>query len=277
MTTTNSNIPENEIDKLLNILKEYRVMIVILTLLFTMSAGVYALFVHKPIYQATALIQLGKENTFVVEDENTLREKLIATYRIYTDPNQPLPRITDVMRPKYSKALLQLTAQGRDKGSLKQMLTQKLSELQKEHNTTITKYINDQTKRLNSTTNVIKRSKIEIQKLKEASAKDEKRLQALEDSELAELSILTVKIVKNEAYITRLEDKIDIYAKRERDLKKTLLPMRTLHTDLVDSIDVHSKPITPSKSIIIVVGFVSGLLLSVFIAIFMSLLGSRRA
>jgi len=276
MTTTNSNIPENEIDKLLNIVKEYRVMIVILTLLFTISAGVYALFVHKPIYQATALIQLGKENTFVVEDENTLREKLIATYRIYTDPNQPLPRITDVMRPKYSKALIQLTAQGRDKESLKQMLTQKLSELQKEHNTTITKYINDQTKRLNSTTNVIKRSKIEIQKLKEASAKDEERLQTLQDSELAQLSILTVKIVKNEAYITRLEDKIDIYAKRERDLKQTLLANRTLHTDLVDRIDVHSKPITPSKSIIIVVGFVSGLLLGVFIAIFMSLLRSRR-
>jgi len=276
MTTTNSNIPENEIDKLLNIVKEYRVMIVILTLLFTISAGVYALFVHKPIYQATALIQLGKKNTFVVEDENTLREKLIATYRIYTDPNQPLPRITDVMRPKYSKALIQLTAQGRDKESLKQMLTQKLSELQKEHNTTITKYINDQTKRLNSTTNVIKRSKIEIQKLKEASAKDEERLQTLQDSELAQLSILTVKIVKNEAYITRLEDKIDIYAKRERDLKQTLLANRTLHTDLVDRIDVHSKPITPSKSIIIVVGFVSGLLLGVFIAIFMSLLRSRR-
>ena len=276
MTTTNSNIPENEIDKLLNIVKEYRVMIVILTLLFTISAGVYALFVHKPIYQATALIQLGKENTFVVEDENTLREKLIATYRIYTDPNQSLPRITDVMRPKYSKALIQLTAQGRDKESLKQMLTQKLSELQKEHNTTITKYINDQTKRLNSTTNVIKRSKIEIQKLKEASAKDEERLQTLQDSELAQLSILTVKIVKNEAYITRLEDKIDIYAKRERDLKQTLLANRTLHTDLVDRIDVHSKPITPSKSIIIVVGFVSGLLLGVFIAIFMSLLRSRR-
>ena len=276
MTTTNSNIPENEIDKLLNIVREYRVMIVILTLLFTISAGVYALFVHKPIYQATALIQLGKKNTFVVEDENTLREKLIATYRIYTDPNQSLPRITDVMRPKYSKALIQLTAQGRSKESLKQLLTQKLNELQKEHNTTIATYIEGQTKRLNSTTQVIKRSKNEIKRLKEASQKDEKRLESLQDSELAQLSILTVKIVKNEAYITRLEDKIDMYQRREKEYKKTLFPKRTFHTNLVDSVDVHSKPITPSKGIIIVVGFVSGLLLALFIAIFMSLIGSRR-
>ena len=116
-------LPKNEIDEILSTLQRYKKLSIAITTIVVAIATIYAFAIQKPIYKASALIQIAKQNTAILEEPNTLREKLVDRYHIYTHPNQPQPRIIEVNKPPYSTGFIELIATAYKKKDLTELLS----------------------------------------------------------------------------------------------------------------------------------------------------------
>jgi LPS O-antigen subunit length determinant protein (WzzB/FepE family) len=269
-------LPKNEIDEIIKTLLKYKKLSIAITVIVMTIATIYAFAIQKPIYKATALIQIAKQNTFILEENSALRERLISKYRIYTDPNQPLPRIIEVNKPPYSTGFLQFTATSYSKNRLKELLNSSIGEIIEEHNSSIDNYIKNQKSIISQSEDTIKMLHTQIEQLKEKNIKSNDILNGLENTQLAQIAIHSVSIIKRESDIIRLEDRVQRELNHLNALKVTLKPNRTFNTKLVNPIDIHPRPITPRKSLIVAIGFVSGVLLSILISLFLGFLDRRR-
>jgi len=271
-----TTLEKNEIDEIIELLIEYKKLIAIVTVATLFVAILYAFVIYKPIYQATALLQLAKKNTFILEEADALREKLVSKYHIYTDPNQPLPHISNIQKPKYSSGFLEITALAYNKSELKEILTKSVAQIQQEHNISIESYSLDQKSVLRQSNANIESINRQIDALKAKNETLTNQLKELNNEQLALIAINTVTIIKNETEMIRLEEVALRQSNYSNSLEITLNPTRTFNTKLIDGINIHPKPITPSKKIIIIVGFVSGLLLGLLLSFFLASLGKRR-
>jgi len=269
-------LEKNEIDAIIELLLEYKKLIAIVTVVTLFVATLYAFVIYKPIYQATALLQLAKKNTFILEEADTVREKLVSRYHIYTDPNQPLPYISNIQKPKYSTGFLEITALAYNKSELREILTKSVAQIQQEHNISIESYSTNQKSILRQSNANTESMNRQIDALKTKNQTLTNQLKELSNEQLALIAINTVTIIKNETEIIRLEEKSLRQSNYSNSLEITLNPTRTFNTKLIDGINIHPKPITPSKKIIIIVGFVSGLLLGLLLSFFLASLGKRR-
>lgn len=269
-------LEKNEIDAIIELLLEYKKLIAIVTVVTLFVATLYAFVIYKPIYQATALLQLAKKNTFILEEADTVREKLVSRYHIYTDPNQPLPYISNIQKPKYSTGFLEITALAYNKSELREILTKSVAQIQQEHNISIESYSTNQKSILRQSNANTESMNRQIDALKTKNQTLTNQLKELSNEQLALIAINTVTIIKNETEMIRLEEVALRQSNYSNSLEITLNPTRTFNTKLIDGINIHPKPITPSKKIIIIVGFVSGLLLGLLLSFFLASLGKRR-
>ncbi len=271
-----TTVERNEINEIIDLLIGYKKLIASVTIVIVLIATIYAFFIYKPIYQATALIQLAKQNTFIFEDANTLREKLINKYAIYTDPDKAFPHIASIEKPKYSTGFLEITAFSYNKSELRTILTKSVSAIQEDHNTSFQAYIKNQKNVLTQSNDIIEMMQKQISQLKINNEQLDTQLKGLDNNQLALIAIKTVTIIKNETEIIRLEEKEIRQVNFSKSLTVTLDPTRTFNTKLINGINIHPKPITPSKKIIIIVGFISGILLGLLLSFFLSFLAKRR-
>lgn len=271
-----TTLPKNEINEIIDIFIDNKKLIVIVTSLITLLAIIYALAIQKPIYEASALIQIAKKNTFIVEDADTVREKLTTIYKIYTHPNQPLPKTSSVEKPKYSKGFLRLTAIAYKKDELTKLLNNSIIKIQQEHNLTIQSYINNQNQIIVNVKKAISITKQKIAQLTQDNINLNIKLNSLDNSQLAQIAISSVVIINNESKIIQLQRDISGQTNYLTAIELTIDTTRTFNSKLVDKVDIHPKPITPRRSIIIVVGFISGLLLAILLSFFLSFVASRR-
>ena len=271
-----TTLPKNEINDLIDILISHKKLIAIVTLLITLIAIVYALVIQKPIYQATALIEIAKKNTFIAENSAALKERLTTIYKIYTHPNQPLPKISSVEKTKYSAGFLTLTALAYNKNELRELLIKSVRTIQEEHNLTVSAYIENQQNVVLNTQIAIVSSVKKIAQLSDENNRTTNRIKTLDNSQLAQIAISTLVVINNETKIIRVQEEEIRQRNYLNAIDLTLDSKRTFNTKLINGIDIHPKPITPRRSMIIVVGFVSGLLLSILLSFFLAFIASIR-
>lgn len=271
-------IPRSELDEILMVFKHYRFLILSLTLAIFVLSIFYAFFINKPIYTASAVIQIGQTNTRLVEVGNTLIEKLISKHEIYTNPERILPKISKVHQQKNSKDTIVLTALAHNKNELSNYLSKEILQIKEEHDLLVSDYKKMQKEILSIEERMLEDQSLYRWKLKNGIKDNEDQLDSLRKNSLS-LSLqntLLIRIIQEDAMLLRTHKEYIKRTKYITNVKKSLGENRTFNTHMMNKINVDINPLTPSKSIILTVGLVSGLILSILISFFLEFIANRK-
>lgn len=306
-------IEEDEIDlrELFKTLWDKKLFIVVFTTLVTVLAVVYALM-KTPIYEARALLEIGNykinnNNKVQLDNANQLSKKLnILFIDMYKNVKEKKSEISSITVPKNQEGFIELKFQAISNDLAKNEIEKVVAYIQKEHQVilddikdrrefeiaNIDKQIQSiqgrETKFMQKQIDILEKSlKRDREQLKKININfktiDEKSpaLAALSLIQAKDLSIsiddknLQILEVKNKkerlitSEVSRLKEEQNI-------LKSMLLPHSYKNSEIVGEIILNDHPIKPKKKLIVVVAFVTGFILSVFMVFFLQFIRDFR-
>jgi uncharacterized protein involved in exopolysaccharide biosynthesis len=246
-----------------------------ITGLVTLCAIIYAFWIAKPVYEAQARIQLGTINGGEVEPLESIREKLTYTYDIYSPRlYKKLPILSSVDISRQDRAILTLVAVGRNNEEAKRVLTDEIDRLIKRENSIVKQgreafeeSLSKSESQLRDAIEEIKETRASIDNYRKKIAELKKEDVALLGSYLLEIWKLRDQIEKNQMWRGTVSNYIE---------HKKLQLIDTKPPKLIETIVTHNRPAKPRKILIVAIGFVSGLLLSLLLVLFLDFLREQR-
>ena len=271
-----NSLPKNEIDVILQLFKHYKKMILGITFLFTLCAALYAITIHKPIYRAIALIQIGKKNNILVDTSKIFQLKFINQYKVNNVPPEPLPRISKVKIIDDRIGIIRLYAQSYNLENLEGYLKKVVKNITNEHNETIQEYIKEYNNSLTLAQTNLTQNKITLAHIQENIKENEKKIKALTNDDQALINMYLFKMLRDDMSIEPLSRKITTYTNQVRTYTRLLSKKKTFGTHMINQVITFQKPITISKTMLVFIGSVIGLIFSLLLAFFLGFLKERQ-
>ncbi|MEA1880683.1 MAG: hypothetical protein U9N11_08575 [Campylobacterota bacterium] len=276
-------IPTNEIDTLLSMVKKYRVFMITIVLISLVVSTLYAFLMHVPEYRAVAKIQIGKRGGVLVEPLEAIKTKIVQNYSSETN-NEINSFHIDIEDEK--EGTLRFTTTGENKNILHNYLNKVLSNIPKEHNLTQTyeEYLEYFQAKLDLATEDRAKTKRVFSTLRKSTLKNtDKIIEDLKQNTELDLTdekvvnkelLATLQVAKNYYLVEQLKTYQDRHIALIKWAKKKMSPKYTYETQIIG--EVYVKRITTSKSIIVTTSVVSAVLLSVLLVLFLSFLAERK-
>ena len=302
----NKNLIEDEIDlkELFQIIWNKRMLIIFFTLFITIVSGVY-IYSKTPIYEVKSYVEIGFIDKEILEDSNTLEQKLRVIFSI-DDFNIELNSlengiVSSIRQIKNVKNFLEIKTEAYSNevaltknkevlNYLQNLYEPKIEQYKVMLNNNIlnTKreidYIDEKIKSIDekiilntdSLNNYIK----EVNKLNKILEFDKSsssllisiqllNYQNLISSTQNEIKDLELQIIELKTKTTQLNEKIEIlsFEKSEQNLSN----MR-----LIGEYILNNNPIKPKKSLTIIVSVISGFIISIFLVFFLNFINNSR-
>lgn len=297
---------EDEIDlrELFLTLKRNKKIIVIVTALITLAAIAYVLL-KTPVYEAKGLLELGNykldnnNNKVLLDNASQLSKKLNVIFiNEKKSDEMRKSQIISINVPKKSNVFIEIKAEAISNDLAKNEVLKVVQYVQKSHQ----KILDDVKKRrefeienIDRKINNIKTKEIKLLNEKiaikeETLQKYKKELSLIDDNlkkikkqnpvfaglTLMERRNISDSILKLSIQLIELKDKKDnlktnaIWELQEKKniLESMLLPYNYQNTHIVGDILTNDYPVKPKKKLIVVVAFVTGLILSIFLVFF---------
>jgi len=272
MNQTNT-LPKNEIDALWILVKKYKKIIFLFTIIGFILSFLYTQIWYKPVYKSIALVQIGKSNGVLMEPTNILSIKLNTQYsNIHTQ----YPKLVKVKIYDAIMGLIRLDAIGYSKESLEIYLKNIVDKLAQEHKPIYSKYINNTIQTFNHYSELVENHKKDIIHLEEDILEDENYLKhPLPDNQTA-INAYTFKLLRDDTALNRAEKNLTRTNRAMISYRTRLLATKTYNTHLYNSVKLLPDLINSRKSIILFVGTISGLLFGFIFAFFLSILAKKR-
>lgn len=312
----NENIryQEDEIDlrELFITLVKNKKIIILITLAVTLSAVVYALIAPK-VYEAKAIIKIGEyalagENEkVVIADASELSKELeILFIDILQNKNDKDAAIENITLLKNQKKFLEIVANGSSNKVVQAEVQKVVDYVQESH-----KKVLDDVKNLHEAKAKQAEGKLMLLKNKTVPALNEKIDRYKKDIRLYETNFLdmqnNIKSIKNsnptlatlqineQRYladiIIKLKDSLEQFENQKsnieviemknledelKSLKILTEPHNYKNSEVVGAIITNDYPIKPKKKLIVVVAFVTGLILSIFLVFFLEFIRGTK-
>ena len=236
MTDMNNtrHLEEDEIDlkELFQTIWNKIFFILAFTFVVSIVAVVYA-YMKTPIYEAKAFVEIGTiKNNKAIENPNNLVQKLEIIYMNNLSEEQKT-RISKVVVLKNTVNFIEINVQSVSNEEAVLMLNKIINDIKKEHTLEIENYIA-----------LINKN---ITNLKEQRKELEDDKNKFDGSMLAKYNI----------------------GSKVNELSLQLSSNNIIETQLIGDIITNDYPIKPKKKLIVLVAFVTGLILSIFIVFFM--------
>jgi len=269
------NDSQDKVKKLHHILPSRPRIIIGITTLMTLGAAIYVYLIAKPVYEAQALVQIGKVNGGTVEPPDSIREKLVFTRQLDAPyHSEKVPALTSVELVLPQKDLIVFRSSAYSREEAVKLLKTEVDSLIKRENKIVEKgrkeyrdSIKNSKIQLKNTTSAIKKLKQEISDIDQKIQKLGKDDVALLGSYFIEIRKLRNDIERNEQWVSATN-----YYIRHTNLKL----IDTISPKLVGEINASNKPARPRKLLIIAMAFVSGILLSLLIVLFLDFIQESR-
>ena len=274
MQNNTQYIQEETIDSraLFLVLKQRKKLISLMTVLFTLLALVYV-FISKPVYEVKAVIELAQINKKSVHPTETLKQKIDTIFEVAVKGKKIVfPVISSVKIPKKIKNILILQAQGYDNDSAKEKLKEVISYLTKIQAKELDNYTKEQKQRLSLVESDITQNEKFIEKMQNDIGQYEQKLLNISKQDAALAGIYAIELGKKQTELNNILSMITYLKNKKSDIQFTLSPQKLQSTTIIGNVDVREKPIKPKKILILVVAFITGLLLSIFLAFFLEFL-----
>ncbi len=260
---------DDEIDlkEIIKTILRYKKFIVIFTLLITTLAVIYV-FIKKPIYEINTSLQLGYINSNSNSNSNP-KIYLLDPYatKVYLEniykkdkfDKIKYPTI-NINTPKNIKDIYNLNIDAYSNKEAIEYLHKVLNDLKNKENKKLTSIASN----LNKKIIILKNSNIRLlDELKELKEK----LKTTKNSQiyaiiLNNISEIQSQITKNELTVTNIQSKLSA--------------SNITLTHIIGNIKKSPYPIKPKKKLIIIVAFITGFILSIFLVFFMEFIKSLK-
>ena len=263
-----------DLRELFLILKKRKNLIFTITTIVTLISIIYVYLITKPVYAVKTTIELAQIDKKSVENIIDLKEKLGI---IYISDKNNLPLLKKINMPKKTKNLLILEAHGYDNQTAEKKLEEVLSYITKHQNKELQSYITMQNKKLALTISNIQRKQelsIAIQKVIDNY---EHKLLNISKQDAALAGIYTIEIGKKQTELNNAKNQIYSLQNSIDTIELSISPMKIKKTTIVGKIEMNDHPIKPKKKLTIIVAFITGLMLSIFLAFFLEfILGLKK-
>lgn len=306
---------EIDLRELFRTIKKRKYLILIITLTITILAGVYA-FMKTPMYEAKALVEIGNykdphnnNNNAVVllHEPSQLSQKLNV---IFIDANKngidKDSGILSISVPKGSKNFIEITSLAISNELAIDELNSVIDSIQDEENLILQnirktreleiKNIDTQISNIKHQDGDLIENKITLQN--ERLQSTTKQLKYITDNlngifkinpTLGALLIMQQNNISNTIYKIK-NNIIDLKNKKETQIvtsvnqlnekkniiKSLLLPYNYKNSHVVAEIITNDYPVKPKKTLIVVVAFVTGLILSIFLVFFLEFISNNK-
>ena len=275
-TNNNSQTVQNEVidlRELFSILKRRKKLISLVTALITIFAIVYAFFIAKPVYEVKAVMELAQIDKKPVQNITDLKQKVEVIFEVNMKGKKTdFPIISSISLPKKTKNIMIIMAKGYDNSTAQQELQKVISYIISLQDKELDSYTDIHKKRLTLIKEDIDRNEhLSIQSKKDISNYESKFLNiSKEDAALA--GIYAIEIGKKQTELNNISSKIYNLKNQKNDLELSISPLKIQKAATIGKIEVLDSPIKPKKKLIVIVAFITGLMLSVFLAFFLEFL-----
>jgi len=248
-------VQEDEIDlkELFKTLWAKKVFIALFTSIVTILAIIYALTIPK-VYEVSAMMQIGKlGKNSNIENTSSLVKKLEITTGINSKRKKEYPYIDKIQTVKGTNDLIEVYSQGLDNESSIVKINRLIETIKTEHKKKIDEFLDITKEKLIGLK--IQRDTIssEIIEIKNAITKNSK-------SNVTLASLILLKDLN--AQLSNIDKEIN-------DVQISISENNIKNTELIGELDVSEFPVKPKKKLIVVVAFVTGFILSIFLVFFM--------
>ena len=306
---------EIDLRELFSNLANKKVFIFVFTFAVTLLAIIYV-NIKTPIYEAKALVEIGSykiEKTANTIEEISLADttellKKVTTIFIDLEKNNKDKEylITSITLSKGTKNFIEITSEAKTNELAEKGIKKVVDYIQKEYSETLNDAKNKNQSEIKNITQSISNienekivnldKKIELHKQNIINLEEQmtfvmqtlKNLNNL-DSSIAALKLMEKRDISNEMIINKsslydlLEAKESIInidlnklIERKKVIETLLLPHNIKNTQIVEKILTNDEPAKPKKSLIIVLAFVTGFILSIFLVFFMSFISNLK-
>ena len=298
-------IQEDEIDlrEIFKSIFERKYFILIFTLIITILAIIYV-NIKTPIYEAKAVIEIGSYKTEsdevrVVDNLNEFSKKLSTIFiDLRKDDIEKESEITNISISKGMKNYIEISSQAISNDLALKEIEAVLSFTKDEHG----KFLNDIKEKnkiqISNIDNSVKNLQEQIVNIDRKIELYEKNVINLEeqmkfvleslkninslDPSIAALKLMEKRDISNDI-ISNKSQLFDLMIKKEsisnleinklierkKILESLTLDYNIKNSDIVGKIQINDYPVKPKKTLVVVVSFVTGFILSIFIIFFM--------
>jgi len=271
-------IEEDKIDlrELFAVLKRRKKMIWVVTALLTLLALVYV-FVAKPVYEVKVAIELAQIDKKPVQDTIDLKQKVEIVFEVNVKGKKlEFPLVSRASLPKKTKNIMIIQAQGHDNDTAKQKLQEVTNFIMSIQDKEMNSYTDIQKKRLNLIKKDINRNEQLSIEIKKDINNYENKLLNISKQDAALAGIYAIETGKKQTELNDITSKIYNLENKKNDLELSISPLKMQKTATIGKIEILDNPIKPKKKLIIIVAFITGLMLSVFLAFFLEFIGGTR-
>ena len=260
---------------LLKTLKKRKKMILLISLLFVILTVAY-LMIAKPVYQVQAMIEVGKLGEKPLADIQDIKYKLEHIYGVKSKKEMGLPRVKAISIAKKTKSVFFVTAEGYTNEEATQFIesiVQKVEKAYKAHSDT---YINTQKELIKLAQEDVGVAEENLKKLQLTLEGYNEKMINITTADAALAGIYTIQIGQNQTQAQALQAHISALKTKVYNLELSISPLKIKPTQLVGNVEVLDKPIKPKKALSVIVSFITGLLLAVFLAFFLEFAGKLK-
>lgn len=274
-------IQEDKMDlrELFFVLKKRKKLIWVVTALFTLFALGYVL-ISKPVYEINAMIEIGQIDEKPIDNVNDIKEKLSFKYQVNTNKNKKeieLPRVKAISIPNMSTNILSLTIHANSNEEGMKYIQTVINQIETEYKEKINTYENNQKELIELTQKDIKENTINYFQIEKELNEYSQKIISLksQDAALAGIYVLQIGQINNQ--LQELKKYISELKTKEQELKLSITPLMMKPTHIAGQVETYDKPIKPKKLLIIIIAFITGLMISVFLAFFLEFIkGSKE-
>ena len=292
---------EIDLKEFIRIIANSKKTLISFTLAFTIFAGIYA-YIKTPIYEATALIQVGsyklKNNKVVPIESTSSLMKVLYTKHILIEnsvKSDLQEKIISITIPKKTNSFIEIKAEAISNELAKKEILRVVKLITNKHNVVISDYqeqltleVENLKRKIESISQVegfllreqINKYKIILLQLINDEQSAEKNIKKIENSnpvlalvKHGEKNTISINVLNIRNLLNKLEaSEVDlrttkIYEKLEakKSIELLLEPYNLANTHIVGAIVTNDYPIRPMRKLIIILSFITGLLLSIFV------------
>ena len=292
-----------------------RIFILVFTAVLTILAIVYVI-IKTPIYEAKALVEIGNyksyqdgkaEQTIILDDANELSKKLSMIFIDLkkNDKNKEF-EITKIATSKGMKNFIEISSESTSNDLATKGLNEIITYTQNIHskllkdvkekndleikniNFLISNIQNDKIVNIEKKIDLYNKNIINLEEQMKSVTETLKNMNTL-DYSITALKLMEKRDISNEIIVNKsklydfIEQKENItnidlnkLLERKKLLETLSLPHNFKNTEVVGNILTDDNPIKPKKALIVVVAFVTGFILAIFMVFIMQFVSSMR-
>ncbi len=259
-----------DLRELFSVLRKRKKLIWSITGILTLLAIVYVLFIARPVYEVKTMIEVGQIDAKPIDDVNDIKQKLSYEYRVNVkDKNIKLPRVKAISVPKKSQSIISLIIHGYSNEEATKYIQTVIKKIESQYKEKTDAYMKNQKELIKLIQNDIDINTKNYEAMKKDLDAYSQRIILLKSKDAALAGIYVLQIGQKQTQLIELQKYISELKNKKEELKLSITPLMMKPTHIVGEIETLKGPVKPKKKLIVIVAFITGLMLSIFLAFFL--------